>query len=383
MISCGNLEEKAEKVLLEEQISTIKNKFAPDKRVALFQVEAVAREGKYLLKGESNLPEAVSALKKRLSDDNIDFIDSIQLLPSADLEGKTRGLITISVANLRSNPKHSAELATQATLGTPIKIYKKKGDWSLIQTPDGYLAWVDDGGIVPLTEDELERWKITKKIIYTETYGHVYERPDKSSQPVSDVVAGNVLELLDEQNDFYAVKYPDGRIGYVDGSKSQPYQQWLESMEPSGESLVTTSKQLMGIPYLWGGTSTKGVDCSGFTKTVFFLNGLVIPRDASQQVHTGIPIDSIQSFDLLEKGDLLFFGRKATDSTREKVVHVGMWIGDNQFIHSSGKVRISSMDNKADNYDEFNRNRYLRSKRVLKQEDKGLISLVKTPLFKE
>ncbi len=383
IVSCETPEKKAEKDSLQEQISFIKKEFAPDKRVALFQVEAIGTQGSYVLKGESNLPEAVTALKKKLSEENIDFVDSIQLLPALDLKGKTQGLITISVANLRSNPRHSAELATQATLGTPVKIYKKEGDWYLVQTPDGYLAWVDQGGITLFTSDELDSWMANDKIIYTQTYGHSYSEPDTNAERISDVVAGNIFELLNEQNNFYAVRYPDGRIGYLSSSESISYSDWLVSMKTTGESLVETSKQLMGLPYLWGGTSTKGVDCSGFTKTVFFLNGVVIPRDASQQVHIGQPIDSTQNFESLQKGDLLFFGRKATDSTAEKVVHVGMWIGDNEFIHSSGKVHISSMDKNADNYDEFNRNRYLRTKRILGQNDIGLINLQQAALFKD
>jgi len=126
---------------------------------------------------------------------------------------------------------------------------------------------------------------------------------------------------------------------------------------------------------LWGGTSTKGVDCSGFTKTIYYMNGMVIPRDASQQVHAGKPIDSIADFSKLDKGDLLFFGIKATDSTAEKVVHVGMWIGDNQFIHSSNMVRVSSVDKNASNYDEYNVSRYLRTKRLLKENDPLLKNL--------
>ena len=133
---------------------------------------------------------------------------------------------------------------------------------------------------------------------------------------------------------------------------------------------------------MWGGTSTKGMDCSGFTKTIYFLNGMVIPRDASQQVHTGLQTDEDGNFDNLEKGDLLFFGRKVTDSTKEKVVHVGMWIGNNEFIHASNMVRVSSIDPNADNYDEYNLNRYLRSKRILKAEDKDLIDLTQTSVFK-
>jgi cell wall-associated NlpC family hydrolase len=375
--------EKKEENPLEEQITAIKKEYAPDKRIALFDVEAIKNTEKYILKGESNLPNAVSALKEKLSVDNIAFIDSIQILPSEELKGKIYGLITISVANLRSNPKHSAELATQATLGTPVKIYKKEGSWSLIQTPDKYLSWVDSGGMVVFSEQELAQWKSAKKVIYTETTGYSYLKPDLDTQVVSDMVAGAVLKLVKEENEFYAIEYPDGRAGYTSKAESARYSNWLSNLNPTSESLMATSKKLMGLPYLWGGTSTKGVDCSGFTKTIYFLNGMVIPRDASQQVHTGKQTDEDKNFENLEVGDLLFFGQTATDSTAEKVVHVGMWIGNQEFIHSSGQVRISSMNKEADNYDEYNLNRYLRSKRILKKEDKDLIDLTQTPVFND
>ena len=380
VLGCSELPK--EENLLTSEIQEIKTEFAPDKRVALFDISAKQEGDVIILKGESNLPDAVNTFMKKLNAENISFIDSIQLLPSKELQGKTNGLVTISVANLRSNPKHSAELATQATLGTPIKIYKNEDDWSLIQTPDNYLSWVDSGGIVSLTNEQLNNWKIKDKIIFTKTYGHSYTEPNSGSQIVSDMVAGCILEFLTEQEAYYAVKYPDGRVGYISKSESQPYTQWIAEMNPTGESLLETSRTLMGVPYLWGGTSTKGMDCSGFTKTIYFLNGMVIPRDASQQVHTGKQTDENKDFENLQKGDLLFFGRKATDSTKEKVVHVGMWIGNDEFIHASGQVRVSSINPKAENFDAYNLNRYLRSKRILKEEDKDLIDLTRTPIFK-
>lgn len=366
---------------LQEQIHSIKSEFAPDKRVALFNVEATKKTNKYILNGESNLPEAVEALKKKLSLEKVAFIDSIQLLPSAYLNGITQAVVNISVANLRSNPKHSAELATQATLGTPIKVLKKEGDWYYVQTPDKYLSWVDGGGIVQMDDNETNAWKSAHKVIFTKIFGHTYSTVDKGSQVVSDIVAGGVLEKIAEDANFFKVKYPDGRMAFIDKREAEDYIQWLEHLNPTTAALVSTSKRLMGVPYLWGGTSTKGVDCSGFTKTIYFLNGMVIPRDASQQVHTGKSIDSTKNFDNLVEGDLLFFGRKATDSTSEKVVHVGMWIGNNEFIHASEMVRISSMDSNAANFDEWNLNRYLRTKRILKEEDKDLIDLIRKPIF--
>ncbi|MCJ7759173.1 MAG: C40 family peptidase, partial [Gillisia sp.] len=163
-------------------------------------------------------------------------------------------------------------------------------------------------------------------------------------------------------------------------SAAQPYREWIAALNPE-ENLIKTSKSLMGLPYLWGGTSPKGVDCSGYTKTIYFLNGIIIPRDASQQVHTGKLVDSTRNFENLIPGDLLFFGRAATDSTAERVVHVGMWIGNNKFIHSSGNVHISTFDTTATDFDEANYNRYLRTKRLLNVEDKALINLKESRIF--
>ncbi|WP_341214435.1 C40 family peptidase [uncultured Wocania sp.] len=369
--------------VLSDDISLVKAEYAPDKRVALFNVEAIKQKESYLLKGESNLPKAINALKDKLKAKSINFIDSIQMLPSKELNGNIFGLVNISVANLRSNPKHSAELATQALLGTPVNLLKKEGSWTLIQTPDKYLAWVDDGGIIEITTSDLSSWKSLPKVIYTNITGSTYSKSNKESQVISDIVAGNILVLLDEENGFYKVKYPDGRIAFINKKEAQLYTDWLQKTKPTAESLITTSKKLMGLPYLWGGTSTKGVDCSGFTKTVYFLNGMVIPRDASQQVHTGKLTDEIKNFSQLAPGDLLFFGRKATDSTAEKVVHVGMWIGNNEFIHSSGQVKIGSVDKNAVNFDAYNLNRYLRSKRIVNSKNDAIINLNSTFIFKD
>ena len=378
--SCTEKSKKEAKLL--ETITQIRKEYAPDKRTALFDVHTYIDTEKYILRGETNMAEAVEALKANLDKQDIKYTSEIEILPSKQLEGKTQAVINISVANLRSNPKHSAELATQATLGTPVRVYKKEENWYYIQTPDKYLSWVNVGGIVLMDEEEAKQYKSTAKLIYTQTAGYSYQDTE-ATQRVSDLVAGDIIEMTGETDDFFEVQYPDGRKAVVRKEESEPYDIWLEKLEPTQESLVATSKTLMGVPYLWGGTSTKGMDCSGFTKTIFFLNGMVIPRDASQQVHTGKAIDSVKNFDKLQKGDLLFFGREATDSTTEKVVHVGMWIGNNEFIHASEMVRINSMDPNADNYDEHNYNRYLRSKRILKENDEALISLVKNPVFKD
>lgn len=379
--SCNKAVEEKKDQLGETYVSEIKNEYAPDKRVALFDVKVRESKGTYILTGESNLPDAVKALKAKFDADGLSISDSIQVLPIVENNNKTNGLIKISVANLRGDHRHSAELVTQAILGTPIKILKRTPGWSLIQTPEGYISWVDNGGIVGLTPDEFSAWKAADKIIYLKAYGASYQNPDVKSQVVSDLVAGNILEVLGAKDNFLEIKYPDGKKAFIEKEAAMAYTDWVASVEQSGENLVATGKKMMGFPYLWGGTSPKGMDCSGFTKTVYFLNGMIIPRDASQQIHTGILVDSTKNFENLVPGDLLFFGKKATDTTKERVIHVGMWIGDHKFIHAMGDVHISNMDTNSEDFDTYNYDRYLRTKRIHDQEGTGLIYLAQTDLF--
>lgn len=347
-------------------LDEIKAKYAPDKRVALFKINAVLDEDRLILKGETDQQEALDELMQRLGAESFKVASHVETLPNeVELKGKTYGVVNNSVANIRSKPKHSAELATQAILGDELKVLKQECEWYLVQTADDYISWLDHGGLVTLDEVNFNKWNQAEKVIYTKPFGNVYASPTIEGGRVSDIVLGATLGYEGEEGDYYKVKFPDGRLGYVQQHEAQRLGQWLREVEPSSELLKSTAMQLLGAPYMWGGTSTKGMDCSGFTKTVYRMNGLIIPRDASQQVHAGNVVDEELMFQGLEVGDLLFFGRPATDSTRKKVTHVALWIGDGQFIHSSKRVRISSVDSLSTYYDGFNKSRYLGSKRYL------------------
>jgi cell wall-associated NlpC family hydrolase len=283
-------------------------------------------------------------------------------LPGETLGKEKHGIINVSVANLRSLPKHSAELVTQAILGTPVALLKKTDGWYLVQTPDQYIAWTNDASLVSMDEEQFNEWGKDEKIIYLDTYGFSYSNED--NHRVSDLVAGSILRLEQENHDFWQILYPDGRKAKISKNEAKNFQSWYSEIEVSDQSITSAAEDLMGVPYLWGGTSTKGVDCSGFTKTVYFLQGLVLPRDASQQAAVGELIDTSKEFSKLIIGDLLFFGKINEDQT-EHVVHVGLWLGNNKYIHASGDVHISSMDPLDENFDQYNYNRYLRSKRII------------------
>jgi cell wall-associated NlpC family hydrolase len=362
-------------------IDSIKAEYAPDKRVALFAIEPVEKGDTLILRGETDQPTAKQQLLTVLDNAGVAYQDSIQTLPIASLGDDTLGVVSISVANIRSQPRHSGELATQATMGTPLRILKREGDWHLVQTPDKYISWMQ-GSFQPMNAHTFQTWQEAEKIIYTTPYGFAY-LDENMEHTVSDLVMGDIMKVKDENRRVFWVELPDGREAYVKRNEAVMLDDWLAEVEATEESVVETAFQLMGVPYLWGGTSSKGVDCSGYTKTIYFMNGKVLPRDASQQVHAGELVDENRNFKNLRPGDLLFFGRGATDSTRERVTHVGMWIGNDEFIHAPGleaHVKISSINPESEHYDEFNLNRYLRTKRML-ASNRDILTLKDVKLF--
>ena len=278
---------------------------------------------------------------------------------------KPWGVIYNSTGHVYNNDAHSAELVTQVLLGMPVKILEQQGNWRKIEMPDSYIGWIN-GSVEPMTEREYLEYLEKPKIVVTAHSSSSYSMASPNSQIVSDLTVGNQLVLDGKKGKYYRVIYPDGRKAFVKKSDAEMESNWLKDIELTSGSIVETAKQFIGIPYVWGGTSAKGLDCSGFTKTVYFMHGIIIARDASQQVNYGRLIDQSGDFDKLQPGDLVFFGSKATvENPKEKVVHVGIALGNKQFIHASDYVKISSFDPTDPLYDEYNTNRYLRAKRII------------------
>ncbi len=377
LMSCKNNSKTVSE--LENIHSSIKIVFAPDKRVELFDVNFELINNQLTLKGETTTKKAFSILLDSLKNRKLDFVNNVRVLPDSAVGTLQFAVARNSVINIRSKPKHSAELGTQGLLGMSLKVLDKKGDFYRIQTPDKYISWVDKGGITLMNANEIDTWNQAKKVIFIKNFGYTYVDKNDESNIVSDITLGGVLKYISEDNRFYEVEYPDYRKGFIRKEEGTIYNFWLQNLVATQENIESVSKTMEGFPYLWGGTSSKGMDCSGFTKMVYLMNGFIIPRDASQQINAGKTVDSNLTFGGLEKGDLLFFGRKATSDKKQRVTHVGIWLGNNkmEFIHASGNVHINSMDETKKNYDEFNKNRYLGSKRYLGVEDEKIINLKK------
>ena len=323
---------------LQEEIQSMQKQLVPDKRVAILEIEIKDTLRPVItVSGETNLAEAKQQIVSFLNNRKISFTDSIRVLPDAAAGEKTWALVTLSVSNLRTKPDDAAELASQVLLGTPVKILDYKNKWYRVQTPEKYIGWMDAAGLQPLSQKEIENWKNTDRCAFNRISGFVTDAQKKDAGIVSDVVLGDLFEVEATVKKYLKIRFPDGRTGFVRKTDCTSFKEWSNS-ETDIDALLSLARKMTGFPYLWGGTSTKGMDCSGFVKTVFYSLGIILARDASQQAKYGEAVD-ISNRNNLQPGDLLFFGRSV-----QRITHVGIYLGNGYFIHSSGKIHISSIN---------------------------------------
>ncbi len=364
------LAQEASKPDLLKIIDAVSKKYAPDKRTEIFEVQFYEKDRNLILKGETTQRVAKDELISQLKS-AFNIVDSIVVLPSPELGDKVYGVISVSVGNMRAKPAHQAELVNQVLMGSSVKILKRHNYWYLVQTepPENYIGWIEEGGLAIFNKDEFEKWKNLKKVIFIDYFGFVYSQKDKNSIPVSDLSMGNVIGFEEKESDGKWIKVilPDKRTGYVEKNAVVELNRWRNAVNLSASNIINTAKKFVGFPYLWGGTSVRGFDCSGFTKIVFKMNGFELPRDADQQSKLGIEVEPGENFENLKPGDLLFFGQKAEDGKPEKITHVGIYIGNKEFIHCSGKVSIDSFDPQAPNFNEYRYKTFIRAKRLLQK----------------
>jgi uncharacterized protein YgiM (DUF1202 family) len=357
----------ATNVKIAETVTKLKAKYAPDRRLAVFDMDWRLEGNNVVVRGQVDNREAkdeILAQAKQIS--GLDVIDSIEVLPNPKLGNRIYGIIRVSVANLRREPGHSSELTSQALMGSVVKILKSNRGWSYCQMPDKYLGWMERGSYIAAGDSLATSWNNAQKVIVIQPYGTIRSEPNLDAEPVSDVVVGVTLKDLGRQGNWVKVELPDKRQGYVQSELIEDFVTWKGSRQANPENIVSTAKQFKGLPYLWGGTSAKGFDCSGFTKTVYWLNGVELLRDANQQVRAGEEIEPGRTFENLRKGDLLFFGRKAQNDSTERIVHVGIYIGNREFIHSSTMVEINSLDPNSPVFNKYRYDTFIRAKRLLK-----------------
>lgn len=297
---------------------------------------------------------------------------------------KSMALVSVSVTDMKKLPDYQSETVSQAMMGTPVEVTGKESYWYSIVTPEGYSGWTTEQNIVLLTEEAMEQWRQAERLIVRDYFALVTMAPADGAEVLSDCVMGNILvkDNTPEKNGFTPVMLPDGRKGYVPSESVASLSKWMEAAaEPSGEDIVATARQFLGFPYLWGGLSPKGMDCSGLVKLSYFLNGIILLRDASQQIDTGEALDFSDVRNNLHPGDLVFFGRSATDTRGRSVSHVGICMGDGMMIHSSLRVRINSL--LPGRPDSYTGKKIVGACRILGHQDKepGIVTVLEHPWY--
>lgn len=276
----------------------------------------------------------------------------------------TTYVISTAIADVRSHPDPGSELVTQALMNTPAELDKNIGEWTFVTLPD-YEGWVRN--------DELEE-PIVKGfckvgeccgtpldfVVVISTPRTPMYRDTKSDHLFGYAYLSTMLPLLDmTEASRVKVALPGERTTWLSRAAIEISRHETAFPRTSVVAITGHARSFLGVPYLWGGTSYEGIDCSGFTQLCFRMGGYVIPRDANQQ-HDFLQ----QSVDRnhLQEGDLIFFGR-------QKITHVAMALNNHEYIHSEGQlyncVTINSFDPDDDHYDKRLDEIYWDGKRVI------------------
>jgi len=269
---------------------------------------------------------------------------------------KRWAVVDLSSIYMRTAPDYESALETQELMGTIVEVIGEQGYWREIVSPQPYKAWCTEKGIVEMSEEDIATYKAAPKCMFTGLYGHVFEDASLKSATICDLVGGDIMRFACKDNgkairkkEWTKIILPSGQEGWVQSSQIKPHEGFISIAKGEGdadsisdelmEEIIATAFRLKGSPYLWGGMTPKGVDCSGLVRWSCLMNGILLPRNASQMVFCGDEV----ALDSLQRGDLVFFGTPATSEKPQRVTHVGIYIGNNHIIHSSHLVRVNSL----------------------------------------
>ncbi|MEW6287893.1 MAG: NlpC/P60 family protein [Chloroflexota bacterium] len=302
---------------LEDYAKTI------DPRTSLFDVQIVSESDETLvLSGRvldasqlDELPRLVSTtLNAGFPDRKLDTA-SIRIL---NAETHPRLHVATNLTGLYEKPTFGMPLSSELYFGTPLEVLDESGNWVFVRQADGYLGWVYRRYLSEETPPAPTHLVLAPSM-------EVREKPGEASGVVTRLVSGTGVSVVEKRGDWAFVKA--NREGWVRASNLRALADIPQEIEEKRKLLVADAKRMIGVPYLWGGTSGNGIDCSGFVRLLHRWVGVDIPRDADMQHAAAKPVEPPYQI-----GDLFFFGE---GGSQRKITHVGMSLGGWTMIHSS------------------------------------------------
>lgn len=313
---------------VREALSGERRERAPDPRLVAWDLDVRWKEGGLEIVGRTSAPAwpDVVARLKEVSD--VPVVDRVRQLTATP----PHAIALAPVVHLRKAPAHAAEMVSQAPMGVVLDVLEAREDWWQVRAPDGTIAHVRSTNLQPATEHDATRWQTREQVMVTApllecrrlTHGAVL------------LSAGTRLALVGRRKDGILGRTPGREEVVVPESDCR-----ILGTNPEPGAVLTRRQILdlagrfIGVPYLWGGTSGWGVDCSGFTQLVFAMAGLQIPRDSDQQYDRAVQRGLVQKVADLQPCDLVFFPG-----------HVGLYLGRGEFVHASapaGCVTVNAL----------------------------------------